>query len=71
VTENVVGENRPLFLPRSSSAPHSRRNSAAAFDAEGAVACDGHSAADVTELYVAGNVRCGLQLVIMVAAEGT
>ena len=40
------------------------------FNQEGAVACDGHSRTNVPGVYVAGNIRCGLQLAIVAAAEG-
>lgn len=41
------------------------------FNEEGAATCDGHGRSSVPGVYVAGNVRCGLQLVIMATAEGT
>lgn len=40
------------------------------FADSGGVACDDHAATDVPGLFVAGNVRCGLHLAIMAAAEG-
>jgi thioredoxin reductase len=40
------------------------------FDDTGAVHCDGNAATNVPGLFVAGNVRCGLHLAIMAAAEG-
>lgn len=40
------------------------------FDAEGSVKCDGHAATNVPGLYVAGNVRGGIHLAIVAAAEG-
>lgn len=39
-------------------------------NAEGAATCDGHGRTNVPGVYVAGNVRCGLQLVVMATAEG-
>lgn len=39
-------------------------------DADGAVLCDGYAARGVPGLFVAGNVRGGLHLAIMAAAEG-
>ncbi len=40
------------------------------FDDDGSVKCTGHAATGVPGLYVAGNVRGGLHLAIMAAAEG-
>ncbi len=40
------------------------------FDADGNVRCDGHAATNVPSLYVAGNVRGGVHLAIVAAAEG-
>ena len=40
------------------------------FDDSGAVRCNGNAATNVPGLFVAGNVRCGLHLAIMAAAEG-
>jgi thioredoxin reductase len=40
------------------------------FDETGAVRCNGNAATNVPGLFVAGNVRCGLHLAIMAAAEG-
>lgn len=40
------------------------------FDDEGSVRCDGHAATNVPGLYVAGNVRGGVHLAIVAAAEG-
>jgi len=40
------------------------------FDDAGSVKCTGHAATGVPGLYVAGNVRGGLHLAIMAAAEG-
>ena len=40
-------------------------------NADGAVMCNGHSVTDVPGVYVAGNVRCGIQLAIIAAGEGT
>jgi thioredoxin reductase len=40
------------------------------FDVEGAVRCEGFAAAGVSGLYVAGNVRGGVHLAIIAAAEG-
>lgn len=55
-------------------AQHQQSNLAAKlgcdFNKEGAVACDGHSRTNVRGVHVAGNMRCGLQLAIMAAAEG-
>lgn len=39
-------------------------------DAEGSVKCNGHAATNVPGLYVAGNVRGGIHLAIVAAAEG-
>lgn len=39
-------------------------------DETGSVACDGHAATKVPGLYVAGNVRGGVHLAIVAAAEG-
>lgn len=39
-------------------------------DAEGSVLCNGHAATNVPGLYVAGNVRGGIHLAIVAAAEG-
>lgn len=39
-------------------------------DDEGSVKCDGHAATNVPGLYVAGNVRGGVHLAIVAAAEG-
>jgi thioredoxin reductase len=39
-------------------------------DDEGAVVCEGHAATNVPGVYIAGNVRGGLHLAIMAAAEG-
>jgi thioredoxin reductase len=39
-------------------------------DAEGSVLCDGHAATNVPGLFVAGNVRGGIHLAIVAAAEG-
>jgi thioredoxin reductase len=40
------------------------------FDREGSVVCKKHAATNVPGLYVAGNVRGGVHLAIMAAAEG-
>jgi thioredoxin reductase len=40
------------------------------FDAEGSVQCEAHAATNVPGLFVAGNVRGGIHLAIMAAAEG-
>lgn len=40
------------------------------FDDEGSVKCNGHAATNVPGLYVAGNVRGGVHLAIVAAAEG-
>jgi thioredoxin reductase len=40
------------------------------FDPSGAVASNGRPMTDIPGLFVAGNVRCGLHLAIMAAAEG-
>lgn len=40
------------------------------FDDEGNVKCNGHAATNVPGLYVAGNVRGGVHLAIVAAAEG-
>jgi thioredoxin reductase len=45
-------------------------NLGCAFDAEGNVLCNGHAATNVPGLYVAGNVRGGVHLAIVAAAEG-
>ena len=39
-------------------------------DAEGSVICRGHAATNVPGLYVAGNVRGGIHLAVVAAAEG-
>jgi thioredoxin reductase len=40
------------------------------FDEDGSVICEGHAATNVPGLFVAGNVRGGIHLAIMAAAEG-
>ncbi len=62
---------RALFFvsdcPQKSNLPESLGCS---FADSGGVACDDHAATNVPGLFVAGNVRCGLHLAIMAAAEG-
>jgi thioredoxin reductase len=64
-------ECRALFFvspcPQKSSLP---ANLGCEFDESGAVRCKGNAATNVPGLFVAGNVRCGLHLAIMAAAEG-
>lgn len=40
------------------------------FNRSGDVGCDGHSRTNIPGVHVAGNMRCGLQLAIVAAAEG-
>lgn len=62
---------RALFFvsdcPQKSELP---QNLGCSFVASGGVACDDHAATKVPGLFVAGNVRSGLHLAIMAAAEG-
>lgn len=62
---------RALFFvsacPQKSTLP---RNLGCELDDSGAVRCNGNAATNVPGLFVAGNVRCGLHLAIMAAAEG-
>jgi thioredoxin reductase len=62
---------RALFFvsacPQKSTLP---RNLGCELDETGAVRCNGNAATNVPGLFVAGNVRCGLHLAIMAAAEG-
>jgi thioredoxin reductase len=70
-TDGSMLDCRALFFvsgcPQKSSLPE---NLGCEFDDSGAVRCNGNAATNVPGLYVAGNVRCGLHLAIMAAAEG-